>query len=125
MRLDKIRECRFRPYRRCAGPWFRLELFSTDVWGDRRNGRTMIGYRLTQYDNGKATVLFDGDVLGPAPGLSEDSDRTVACIIRFLTLKPGDTDAEYFSKYSAEQLEYVRCHGDALYMASYDRFGDS
>jgi hypothetical protein len=43
-----------------------------------------------------------------------DADATVAGVLAFLSLKPGDTDAEYFEEYTPEQLAFARAEGENL-----------
>ena len=35
-------------------------------------------------------------------------------LLAFLSLKPGDTDPEYFEGYTPEQLEFARQEGESL-----------
>ena len=42
----------------------------------------------------------------------------------FLTLRPGDTDPEYFENYTQEQKEFADQHAEALAVAVMDRFGE-
>ena len=43
-----------------------------------------------------------------------DADATVAGLLAFLSLKPGDTDPEYFEGYTPEQLAFARAQGENL-----------
>lgn len=45
-------------------------------------------------------------------------------LLGFLTLRPGDTDREYFDKYTPAQLEYANQHAETLPCECYARFGD-
>lgn len=84
-----------------------------------------LGYRLTMHTKGKrACVVFQGSDFGCSPLQACDSDRTVAAILTFLTLKPGDTDRDYFASYSARQLEWAGEHAEALYMEASARLGE-
>lgn len=60
------------------------------------------------------TVLFEGEDFGCSPCHAVDSDATVEGIMSFLTLRPGDTDAEYFESYTQAQLNYCAEHAEAL-----------
>ena len=40
----------------------------------------------------------------------------------FLTLRKGDTDAEYFENYSQEQTEFSEAHAESLGCEVYNRF---
>jgi hypothetical protein len=39
-------------------------------------------------------------------------------LLGFLSLKPGDTDREYFDDYTQEQLDFVAEFGDSLAMTA-------
>jgi hypothetical protein len=53
-----------------------------------------------------------------------DSDQCVRAILGFLTLRPGDTDAEYFENYNQEQLDFCAQHAEALSYEALTRFGE-
>ena len=120
--LSKIGTCHFRPYRKGMGPWFKLETLDTGQ-SDRRGG-WYIGYRLTEYDSGSATVLFEGYDFSASPMWAVDSDECMGCIMGFLTLRPGDTDEEYFEDYTPRQLEFCDQHAEHLGFEVYRRFGE-
>ena len=110
---DRLRLVRFRPYNQ--GPTFSLEL--TDLLlGDR------IGYTLRQHEHGKTAVIFSGKDFRPSPLHAWDADATVAGLMTFLTLRPGDTDADYFATYTPAQLAFRDEHAEALSTAAYARF---
>ena len=52
-----------------------------------------------------------------------DADATVAGLLAFLSLKPGDTDPESFEGYNPEQLAFARAEGEnlALYVEEVER----
>jgi hypothetical protein len=56
-------------------------------------------------------LLFSGADYGCSPMHAIDSDETLRSLLGFLTLRPGDTDAEYFKDYTQDQLDF--CSGDA------------
>lgn len=114
---DVIRRCVFRPYRKGAGPVFYLTLWDTY---QTRWGKSILRYELKM---GRA-VLFAGSDFGCSPLHAIDSDETVAGVMSFLTLRPGDTDHEYFESYSPEQLAYCSEHAESLAAEVYFRFGD-
>lgn len=66
--------------------------------------RTRIGYELR---DPSGAVLFSGDDFGPSPMHADDSDVTLRGLLGFLTLRPGDTDAEYFADYTPAQLAFA------------------
>lgn len=113
---EKIRRCIFRPYRKGYGPTFCLTLYDT---GETRDGKWRLAYRLT---SGRKTI-FEGDDFYFSPLHAIDSDSTVASLMGFLTLRPGDTDREYFENYTPTQLEFCEQHAEALGCAVCDRFG--
>lgn len=114
MKLDVIRACTFRPYRRGHGPSFHLTMWAADATDER--GQTTIAYRLTMVEKGMITqTLFEGADFHGSPLHADDSDATVAGLMEFLTLRPGDTDADYFANYTPVQMTFVGAHAEALY----------
>lgn len=107
--LDILRRCFFRLK---DGPTF--SLITWDLRGER------IGYRLRM--NGR--TLFEGTDFGPSPLDCIDSDATIASLMTFLTLKPGDVDEEYFEGYTPEQVEFCSTHAEALIREVDRRFGE-
>ena len=87
---------------------FRLQTWDTFVQDDR--GQTVIAYRLS---HGGRTI-FEGDDYAGSPMHADDSDATLRGLIAFLTLQPGDIDAEYFADYTPEQLAFARTDAEAL-----------
>lgn len=80
-------------------------------------GQTKLAYELK--DGRK--VIFSGDDISPSSMYAIDSLDTVSAMLGFLTLKPSDTDREYFSKYTSEQMawcESARC--DELSMIQFE-----
>lgn len=66
-------------------------------------GQSLLAYEMRTPEG---TVLFAGDDFGCSPLRAIDSDATLRGLLGFLTLRPGDTDAEYFATYSAEQRAF-------------------
>lgn len=127
---DMLRTCIFRPYRRGLGPSFRLVTWSTGRYDVR--GQSIIGYRLTMHTphdprphvvRSMATVLFEGEDFAGSPMHADDSDECMRSLMTFLTLRPGDTDAEFFTSDTQEQREYRVLHAEALNMEVCNRFG--
>lgn len=109
---DCMRTVRFRPYRKGMGPTFTLKLYYLPV-----------GYRLIM--KGKTVeILFEGEDFGCSPLHGIDSDDCVKSLMNFLTLRPGDTDAEYFANYTQVQKDYCDEHAEALSAEVYNRFGE-
>lgn len=89
------------------GNGFRLELYDTRRYKDRHS---MLAYRF--YDGKR--MVFEGDDYGCAPGIAVDSPASVGGLLGFLSLKPGDTDPEYFEGYTKEQMRFAEDRGDEL-----------
>jgi hypothetical protein len=104
-----LRRCIFRPYLPDRGPVFSLTLWDTYQLMPGMQ-KDKLAYCLKM--NGKA--LFEGNDFGCSPMHAIDSDDTVRSLMTFLTLKPGDTDDEYFEKYTAEQLDYCTKYAETL-----------
>ncbi len=118
---EVIRRVRFVPYRNGMGPRFALTVWDTG----RTNGRKcQLGYRLNQIDGNRRWTLFEGEDFGCSPLHAIDSDETVESLMGFLTLRPGDTDAEYFADHTPEQLRFCEQHAEALGSEVETRFGE-
>jgi hypothetical protein len=113
------RRVRLSPYRRGMGPTFTLTMW--DGIGYDSMGKNRIRYELARSQGGKRSVVFSGSDFA-TPDCT-DSDATVAALLGFLTLKPGDTDAEYFAEYTEGQHDFASCHAEAVAMESERRFG--
>lgn len=114
---DIIRRVSLRPYYDGCGPVFFLTMWDTGrtICG----GKYCIGYRLTM--NGRK-VIFEGEDFGCSPCHAIDSDAAVESLLSFLTLRPGDTDSDYFADYTPAQLDYCQQHAEALSCYVMDRF---
>ena len=122
--MDKLRTVRLSPYRRGTGPTFTLTLWDTNKPDlDGRWSRTRFAYRLTM----GRTILFSGDNFsGPAirtRGDYDGCDGDIRCLLTFLALRPGDTDADHFANYTPEQLAFCAQHAEALACYVAERFG--
>lgn len=115
-----LRRCIFSPYRKGMGPVFYLVTWDTNRVNSM--GKYLLGYRLTMRDKGKLTLLFKGEDFGCSPLHAIDSDETIVAIMGFLTLRPGDTDDEYFLDYTKKQLDYCSQHAEALAGEVMNRF---
>lgn len=130
MVTEQLRNVLFRPYRKGMGPTFRLVTWDTGRTDSL--GKSMLGYRLTMTGDTRTivqsgdnrVVLFEGEDFGCSPLHPIDSDEAVAAIMGFLTLKPGDTDRDYFADYTDTQLAFCSEHAEALANCVADRFGD-
>jgi hypothetical protein len=112
MMRDIIRRVRFTPYRRGMGPTFTLIMYATGRYDSR--GCSTIEYELRQHLGGYTTIVFRGDDFNGSPMNADDSDATVCALMGFLTLRPGDTDDEWFDNYTTEQRAYCDMHAETL-----------
>ena len=78
-----------------------------------KGNKSRLAYELYDetFDEGP---VFRGDDFGCSPLHAIDSNQAVAALLGFLSLRPGDTDAEYFDDYSPEQLEWAETRGELL-----------
>lgn len=86
---------------------FRLKLYDTFT---TRNGKSILGYEFYH----KKVLIFEGADYGCSPCHAVDSDDAVAALLCFLSLRPGDTDREYFDDYTPSQLAFAREYGQEL-----------
>ena len=110
------------PYLPGSGSSFRLCIGRTGTF-DRR-GIELLCYELIEISGDEETVLFTGDQFSPSPMFGLHDDRVVTALMGFLTLKPGDTDDDYFKDYTAKQLAFATEHGEAVYVDVVERFGE-
>lgn len=87
---------------------FKLELFYI--------GKQTLEYKF--YFDGK--IVFKGDDYGPSPIHTIDGKNSIFSLLAFLSLRPGDTDKEYFEGYTPEQLEFCQNHAKELSLLVYD-----
>jgi hypothetical protein len=106
-------------------------VFKLMTWDTGRrvfgSGKSLIGYTLSVKETGRGhswAVLFAGEDFGCSPLHAVDSDESCRSLMAFLTLRPGDTDREYFAGYTPEQLEFCSAHAEALACEVSRRFGD-
>lgn len=107
-----------------AGGTYRLRLWSTNKPDNRNNSRTRIAYAFECWETNtpdgtweRAAVIFNGDDFCSSPLHAEDSDNTVRALLAFLTLRPGDTDPDYFADYTPAQHAFAS--GDAEELSMY------
>ena len=91
---------------------FILEVSATNRTDWR--GQTVLGYELTDRDG---ETVFEGEDFAGSPMHADDSDDTLRALLGFLTLRPGDTDSEYFEAYTERQKRF--CDEDAESLALY------
>lgn len=122
MNPNRLRNVRLRPYRTGYGPRFSLTTYDTGRCDER--GSANQRYRFVQIDGKRRTVLFEGEDYSVGAGQCSDSDDAVAGLLEFLTLKPGDTDDEYFARYTPAQRRFADQHAEMLSCEVKARFGD-
>lgn len=126
---ERIRTVLFKPYAKGRGPTFILHMFDIGQNVSRYRGgglfsKPKIGYELRIRENGKSVIMFKGEDFGCSPLHAIDSDATVKSLMTFLTLRPGDTDWDYFKNYTPGQFAYCERHAEALSLCVMDRFGE-
>lgn len=90
------------------------------VWDTNRvdtMGKSVLGYTFT---DPSGTTLFEGEDFRPGMGMAIDSDESIRGLLGFLTLKPGDTDDEYFANYTPEQMAFAQGDAEQLQMYAMD-----
>jgi len=86
-------------------------LHTWDTYRIGQYGRSILGYAFGR--EGEAPI-FVGDDFSPPAGVAIDSDDTLRSLLGFLTLRPGDTDADYFAEYTDAQLAFADGEAEAL-----------
>ena len=123
---EKVRTLRLNPYRKGYGPSFTLELW--DLNEHDSAGRFAVGYKLTekQPNQKRSRVLFE--CKDPACAVfvhsAVDSDETAGSVLGWLTLKPGDTDPDWFAGYTPDQMDFAQTDAEALSYLAMERFGE-
>ena len=106
---DTQRGCCWEHIRAWEQGAFRLDLYWT-LWRTYE-GKETLAYELWHQGAGP---IFWGEDYGCAPSHAVDSDESVAGLLAFLSLRPGDTDREYFATYTSEQLAWAQENGEEL-----------
>ena len=88
----------------------RFHLALSDTGRRDWRGQTRLAYVFRDGDR----VVFEGADFAGSPLHADDSDATVAALLSFLALRPGDTDREFFDGYSPEQLDWAQANGEEL-----------
>jgi hypothetical protein len=110
MTPEIIRHDVFKPYIKSVRTVFALTVWDTGE--DNWDGKRYLAYRLKA---GGRTIFAGRDFLC-SPMVAIDSDDVVKSLMNFLTLRPGDTDAEYFDDYTEEQMDFAHEHGESLWL---------
>jgi len=94
---------------------FRLDLWDTHKTD--RLGKVILHYALYDETVGElGKVVFEGSDLACSPLHSIDGDSTVAAVLGFLSLQPGDTDSEFFEDYTPAQVAWCEDRAEDLQM---------
>lgn len=102
--MQQAEENMLRDVRLADHPEYRLQVWDLNerLFVGSVSAQHRLGYRLFKGEE----VIFEGDDYGCSPMLAIDSDESLAELLSFLTLKPGDTDDEYFEGHSRRQLKW-------------------
>lgn len=95
---------------------FELLLYDTHGFDPFWDNKARLAYQFS-FDG---VLIFEGDDYFPSPLHAIDSNQSVAGLLGFLSLRPGDTDAEYFERYSPLQMEFAQENGETLALYAYD-----
>lgn len=82
--------------------------FDLQMWDSGRTdwrGQTVIAYRFGVV--GEDDPIFEGADFAGSPLTADDSDSCLATLLTFLTLRPGDTDRDYFDAYTPRQVAWT------------------
>lgn len=74
-----------------------------------RMGKSILRYELSTPDG---AVVFGGEDFACSPMSAIDSDDCLRAVLGFLTLRRGDTDSEYFDRYTPAQLAWRDEHAE-------------
>ena len=77
-------------------------------------GKNIVGYQFYKVDTGE--VIFSGEDFCCSPLHAIDSNECLRSLMTFITLRPGDTDKEYFENYTPEQMEFAENEAEYLSM---------
>jgi hypothetical protein len=95
---------------------FTLRLYYT---GKHVDGRYYLSYEFKDHFQ----PIFRGDDYSPSPLYAIDSLQSVYGLLGFLSCTPGDTDKEYFEKYTPLQMKWVnsnRCEDLQLLISDFE-----
>jgi hypothetical protein len=82
-----------------------MMLTVSDTFKTDSMGKSRLAYDFRKEDDKEP--LFSGDDFFCGMFTAIDSDESMLCLLCFLTLKPGDTDKEYFEEYNENQLAWA------------------
>lgn len=96
--MEQIRDVQFAPL--IDGVIYRLQLFDTGKRGEY--GKARVAYRFGVA--GKPPLFETDELMVP---YSPESDETVRAAMCYITMRPGDTDREYFDEYTDAQIAFA------------------
>jgi len=97
---------------------YRLQMWDLGKRDNKKGDmRELISYRLTSPEG---VVIFEGEDYSCSPLSCIDGDESVRGLIGFLTLRPGDTDDEYFYCYNSTQWEFAQGPAEQLSLWALD-----
>lgn len=91
----------------------RLDDYTLMIWDTHRIdglGKSTLGYCFSKGDD----VIFEGEDFSASPMHAIDSDDVIRSLMCFLTLRPGDTDRDYFNNYTSRQWEFVNSDAEMM-----------
>ncbi len=101
----------------CTFEWMGSKLTLTDTGKNGPMGHHFVLLRLE--DEGR--VIFDGQQMGVPSHQAIDGLDAVMSAFSWLTLKPGDTDDEFFAEYTESQLAWANsARADELACLAFD-----
>lgn len=89
------------------------ELVLTDLHKLTSEGKTTVSYTLRKEGG---PVIFQGADLHPGMGIPPTGPVAASHLLAFLTLRPGDTDDEYFDDYTSEQMAFRDSEAEDLWL---------
>jgi len=97
-----------------------IEGFILRTWETNKHANT--GQELLAYEFVSPTgeILFTGSDFGCSPMHAIDSNDALRALLSFLTLRPGDTDPEYFEAYTEAQIAFCDQHAENLSLYTLD-----
>jgi hypothetical protein len=111
---EVLRAMRFAPL--TDGPAFAVTMLDTGRTDHR--GATIVRTRVRCIKAGDGfsagQIVFDHEEIALSPCDASDSDAAFGSVLGWLSLKPGDTDADFFEDYSDPQIEFAESFGEHL-----------
>lgn len=112
-REGKARYWRLKPYINSIKREFVLKVQRTEKYHGERVGIYFRFERIDIHKYSTHTVLFEDIIWTPRGELNRTVMREV---LGWVTLRPGDTDADYFKDYDDEQLKFCERDAEAVSM---------